>query len=81
MLQMVTGRVPFFGLANDFKIMNEACTRGPLEYAKKNYLQDLESNAMFSKNESLRDFLKVCLKLDYKERASASELLQHSFLK
>lgn len=47
MLQMVTGRVPFFGLANDFKIMNEACTRGPLEYARKHYLQDLESNAMF----------------------------------
>jgi len=78
---MVTGKVPFYGLANDFKIMSEACSRGPLEFAKRNYKNDLESNAMFLKNEDLRDFLKRCLKLDYKDRATALELLKHNFLK
>jgi serine/threonine protein kinase len=78
---MVTGKVPFYGLVNDFTIMSEACSKGPLEYAKRYYKNDLDSNAMFSKNENLRDFLKKCLKLDYKERPSASELLKHSFLK
>jgi serine/threonine protein kinase len=78
---MVTGKVPYFGLVNDFKIMNETCTRGPLEYAKKNYSSDLESNSMYQKNENLRDFLKKCLKLDYRERSPAQDLLKHTFLK
>ena len=78
---MITGKLPYHGLVNDFKIMSEACSRGPLEYATRHYLQDLESNTIYSKSESLRDFLKRCLKLDYKHRASAHELLKHSFLK
>lgn len=78
---MVTGKVPFYGLVNDFKIMSEACSRGPLEYAKRNYGQDLENNAMWSKNENLRDFIRKCLKLDYRDRWSSMELLKHPFLK
>lgn len=78
---MITGRVPYYGALNDFKIMAETCNRGPLEYAKCNYKSILESNSMYQKDENLRDFLKQCLKLDYRERSSASDLLMHPFLK
>jgi len=44
---MITGRVPFFGLVNEYKIMTEACNRGPLEYCLKNYRKDLESNDVY----------------------------------
>lgn len=80
LLQMITGKLPFSGLVNDFKIMTEACTRGPLEYAMKNYMKDFESNEAYAKSESIRDFLACCLKLDYNQRPSSQELLEHRFL-
>ena len=44
---MVSGKIPYYGLTNDFKIMTEACNRGPLEFALRNYKKDLESNEIY----------------------------------
>lgn len=78
MLQMVSGKLPYAGLVNDFKVMTEACTRGPLEHAIQAH--NFDKNELYSKDESLRDFLQICLKRDYNKRPSAEELLSHKFL-
>lgn len=61
LLQLVTGKAPFEGITNEFKIYTEVCKRGPLEYAQIHFKEELESNAMFTKSAELRDFLEQCL--------------------
>jgi serine/threonine protein kinase len=52
-LQLVTGKVPFDGLQNEFKIYRELNLRSPLEYAKIHFKEDLNTNSMYTKSSEL----------------------------
>lgn len=49
MLQMISGKVPFHGLSQ-LQIVDRVNYQTPLKFALENYPEDLESNAMFSRN-------------------------------
>jgi hypothetical protein len=61
----VTGKTPFDGLQNEFKIYRELNMRSPLDYAKIHFKTELETNAMYTESEELRDFLEVCMRFHY----------------
>ena len=74
LLSLVSGKLPYQGLQNEFKIMTQTCSVGPLEYALKNGHLSEPLDAC------TEEFLRLCLQTDVKKRATAEQLLRHKFL-
>ena len=78
LLQFITGRQPFDGIANDVTVTMKAFSGlTPLDHARNNYSTSFDQNLNTS---DLLDFLKLALECDYDTRPTANELLRHSFL-
>ena len=74
LLSLVSGKLPYQGLQNEFKIMTQTCSVGPLEYALQNGHLSEPLDAC------TEEFLRLCLQTDVKKRATAEQLLRHKFL-